>query len=77
MSARPDDRAKATVIISLIGLFCVSNCVNDKEIYAFHSGESNSVMADGSMRFLRVGLSLDVVFQLLTRARGEVIDAKF
>jgi prepilin-type N-terminal cleavage/methylation domain-containing protein/prepilin-type processing-associated H-X9-DG protein len=56
---------------------CAVNCVNDKEIYAMHSGGANVVMADGSVRFLKANTTLDVVLQLLTRARGEVIPAEY
>ena len=52
---------------------CAVNCINDKEIYSFHTGGANVVMADGSVRFIRATLPLDVAYQLLTRARGEVI----
>jgi prepilin-type processing-associated H-X9-DG protein len=51
---------------------CVVNCINDKEIYAFHPGGANILMGDGSVRFLKVGVHIDIVLQLLTRARGEV-----
>jgi prepilin-type N-terminal cleavage/methylation domain-containing protein/prepilin-type processing-associated H-X9-DG protein len=49
------------------------NCINDKEIYAFHTGGANICMADGSVRFLRQSASMDLVLSLLTRARGEVV----
>jgi prepilin-type N-terminal cleavage/methylation domain-containing protein/prepilin-type processing-associated H-X9-DG protein len=52
---------------------CAVNCINDREIYAFHPGGANIGMTDGSIRFLKATTSLDVVLQLLTRARGEVI----
>jgi len=48
------------------------NCINDKEIYAFHPGGANILMADGSVRMLKASVHLDVVLQLLTRNRGEV-----
>jgi prepilin-type N-terminal cleavage/methylation domain-containing protein/prepilin-type processing-associated H-X9-DG protein len=51
---------------------CAVNCINDKEIYSFHPSGANVVMGDGSVRFLKTSTSLDVVLQLLTRARGEV-----
>jgi prepilin-type N-terminal cleavage/methylation domain-containing protein/prepilin-type processing-associated H-X9-DG protein len=54
---------------------CAVNCVNDREIYSFHSGGANVVLCDGSVRFLKQSTSLDVVLQLLTRNRGEVINA--
>ena len=56
---------------------CALNCINDKEIYAFHMGGANVVMADGSVRFLKANVKLDVVLQLLTRARGEVVNVDF
>jgi prepilin-type N-terminal cleavage/methylation domain-containing protein len=52
---------------------CAVNCINDKEIYSFHTSGANLVMGDGSVRFLKASVSLDVVLQLLTRARGEVL----
>ena len=48
------------------------NCINDKEIYAFHPSGANVGMCDGSVRFLKVGVHIDVVLRLLTRDRGEV-----
>jgi prepilin-type N-terminal cleavage/methylation domain-containing protein/prepilin-type processing-associated H-X9-DG protein len=51
---------------------CVVNCINDKEIYAFHPGGANIGMADGSVRFLKASVHIDVVLKLLTRDRGEV-----
>jgi prepilin-type N-terminal cleavage/methylation domain-containing protein/prepilin-type processing-associated H-X9-DG protein len=56
---------------------CVINCINNKEIYSFHTGGAMVVLADGSVRFLRDSVSLDVVLQLLTRARGEVVNNAF
>jgi prepilin-type N-terminal cleavage/methylation domain-containing protein len=53
------------------------NCVNNKEIYSFHTGGAMVVLGDGSVRFLRETTSLDVVLQLLTRARGEVVNNAF
>jgi prepilin-type N-terminal cleavage/methylation domain-containing protein len=53
------------------------NCVNNKEIYSFHTGGAMVVLGDGSVRFLRDSISLDVVLQLLTRARGEVVNNAF
>jgi prepilin-type N-terminal cleavage/methylation domain-containing protein len=54
---------------------CAVNCVNDKEIYSFHAAGANVCMADGSVHFIKVGTSIDVVLMLLTRERGEVITA--
>jgi hypothetical protein len=52
---------------------CVVNCINDKEIYAFHTSGANICLADGSIRFLKANSTMDLVLSLLTRARGEVV----
>ena len=51
---------------------CAVNCINDKEIYAFHTGGANIALADGSVRFLKQSTPLDTVLILLTRARGDL-----
>lgn len=56
---------------------CVVNCINDKEIYSFHSGGANICMADGSIRFLKTTATLDLALSLLTRNRGEVVPGNF
>ncbi|MGL4549862.1 MAG: DUF1559 domain-containing protein [Gemmataceae bacterium] len=56
---------------------CAVNCINDKEIYSFHTGGAMGVLADGSVRFVRDSTSLDVVLQAVTRARGEVLSSNF
>ena len=50
------------------------NCINEKEIYAFHPQGANILMADGHVRFLKASVKLDLVLQLLTRDRGEVFE---
>jgi prepilin-type N-terminal cleavage/methylation domain-containing protein/prepilin-type processing-associated H-X9-DG protein len=52
---------------------CAVNCINDKEIYAFHPGGANILLADGSVRFLKASTHIDTVLQLLTRARGDMV----
>jgi prepilin-type N-terminal cleavage/methylation domain-containing protein len=56
---------------------CAVNCINDKEIYSFHTGGAMLGMGDGGVRFLKASTQLDVVLQLLTRARGEVLQDPF
>ena len=41
--------------------------------YHFHSGGTNILIADGSVRFLKATVSLEVVIALLTRSIGEVL----
>jgi prepilin-type N-terminal cleavage/methylation domain-containing protein len=52
---------------------CAVNCTNNNEIYGFHTGIANAVMADGSVHSLRAGMDINVVIALVTRAIGEVI----
>jgi len=52
---------------------CANGCSNDSEIFAFHPGGSNALFGDGSVRFLRNGLTMNQMQALLSRAGGEVI----
>ena len=52
---------------------CAVNCINNKELYAFHTGGANVVMGDGSVRFIRQSTTIDFLYALLTRARGETV----
>jgi prepilin-type N-terminal cleavage/methylation domain-containing protein/prepilin-type processing-associated H-X9-DG protein len=53
------------------------NCINSKEIYAFHPSGANVCFADGSVRHVPANLDLNVAYALLTRERGETISADF
>jgi prepilin-type N-terminal cleavage/methylation domain-containing protein/prepilin-type processing-associated H-X9-DG protein len=52
---------------------CANGCSNDSEIFGFHTGGSNVCFGDGSVRFVRNGLTMNQVQALLSRAGGEVI----
>jgi prepilin-type N-terminal cleavage/methylation domain-containing protein/prepilin-type processing-associated H-X9-DG protein len=52
---------------------CAINCTNEREVYAFHPGGANAVFADGSVHFLKAGMSIRVLAALVTRAGGEVV----
>jgi prepilin-type processing-associated H-X9-DG protein len=52
---------------------CAINCTNDGELYSFHPGGANAVFADGSVHFLKAGMSIRVLAALVTRAGGEVV----
>jgi prepilin-type N-terminal cleavage/methylation domain-containing protein/prepilin-type processing-associated H-X9-DG protein len=54
---------------------CAVNCTNDHEVYSFHPGGANAVFADGSVHFLKAGMSIRALAALVTRAGGEVIAA--
>lgn len=49
------------------------NCINSKEIYAFHPSGACVVMADGSVRLVSSNLDINMAYALLTRERGETI----
>ncbi|HJZ93880.1 MAG TPA: DUF1559 domain-containing protein [Gemmataceae bacterium] len=53
---------------------CAVNCNNNDEIYGFHPGGANILLADGSVRMLRANANINTVLPLMTRAMGEVID---
>jgi prepilin-type processing-associated H-X9-DG protein len=52
---------------------CANGCSNDSEIFAFHPGGSNVLFGDGSVRFVKNGLTMNQMQALLSRAGGEVI----
>ncbi|MBX9627746.1 MAG: DUF1559 domain-containing protein [Gemmataceae bacterium] len=54
---------------------CAVNCSNRNEIFAFHTGGANIVFGDGSVRFFRDTIAIDVVAATLTRNRGEVVNS--
>lgn len=52
---------------------CAVNCTNDREVYSFHSGGANVVLADGHVRFLGASIDIRVFAKLVTRDGGEVV----
>jgi prepilin-type N-terminal cleavage/methylation domain-containing protein/prepilin-type processing-associated H-X9-DG protein len=52
---------------------CAINCTNDHELYSFHPSGANAVFADGSVHFLKAGMSVRTLAALVTRAGGEVV----
>jgi prepilin-type N-terminal cleavage/methylation domain-containing protein/prepilin-type processing-associated H-X9-DG protein len=60
--------------ISPASYACSSYCSNDSEIFAFHGGGGNVAMGDGSVQFLKAGLTNAQIGALLSRAGGEEID---
>lgn len=56
---------------------CAVNCINYEEIYSFHSGGANTLFADGSVRFLRANLDINILAKLVTRSGGEIVPSDF
>jgi prepilin-type N-terminal cleavage/methylation domain-containing protein/prepilin-type processing-associated H-X9-DG protein len=52
---------------------CVMNCTNDSEMYSFHTGGAQALLADGSVRFLSENISGAVLVGLVTLQGGEVL----
>jgi prepilin-type N-terminal cleavage/methylation domain-containing protein len=51
---------------------CLMNCSNDSELYSFHTGGVQALLADGSVRFLGSSISGVTLSAICTRDNGEV-----
>jgi len=56
---------------------CANGCTNDSEIFTFHTGGSNVLFGDGSVRSMINGLTMSQMQALLSRAGGEVISFEY
>lgn len=56
---------------------CAIGCSNDSEIFGFHPQGTNVLFGDGSVRWVRSGLSMALTQILLSRAGGEVISFEY
>ncbi len=52
---------------------CAVNCTNSNEVYSFHPGGANTLFADGSVHFLKAGVTIDTLVALITRNGGETV----
>lgn len=52
---------------------CAVNCSNGGSIYSFHSGGAHVLFVDGSVRFLKAGMSQELLVALVSYAGGEVL----
>lgn len=50
---------------------CFMNCTNNNELFSFHPGGSNAVLADSSVRFLSDEMDARVMAAAVTRSGGE------
>jgi len=53
---------------------CNVNCSNHQGIYAFHSGGANVLFLDGRVVFLSEEVQAEILFAMVTRARGEIFE---
>jgi hypothetical protein len=53
---------------------CAINCSNVEGVYSFHNGGAQTVLGDGSVRFLRQEVSTPLFARLVTRAGGETVE---
>lgn len=53
------------------------NFTNNDEIYSFHVGGANLLLADGSVQFVTENLSAEVLVHLISHQGGEVIGDEF
>jgi prepilin-type N-terminal cleavage/methylation domain-containing protein/prepilin-type processing-associated H-X9-DG protein len=51
---------------------CTMNCTNDSEIYAFHTGGANFLMADGSVQFYAASIDPKSLVALCTRDFADI-----
>jgi prepilin-type N-terminal cleavage/methylation domain-containing protein/prepilin-type processing-associated H-X9-DG protein len=51
---------------------CSINCSNDNEVYAFHTGGAEILMADGSVQFVAASMPIELLSALVSRNGGEV-----
>jgi prepilin-type processing-associated H-X9-DG protein len=56
-----------------IGGPCAMNCTSDNEMFSFHTGGMNAAFGDGSVRFIKDSISLQVAAALISKAGGEVL----
>lgn len=54
---------------------CAVNCSNGASIYGFHDGGANCLFVDGGVRFLKAGMSQEMLIALVSIAGGEVLSA--
>jgi prepilin-type N-terminal cleavage/methylation domain-containing protein/prepilin-type processing-associated H-X9-DG protein len=55
---------------------CPMNCHNNNETYSFHTGGANHVFADGSVRFVRESIAIQVYGALITAQGGGATQAE-
>ena len=49
------------------------NCQNGEDIFSFHNGGANILLADGSVRLIDKSIQPGVLAALVTRANNDVV----
>jgi prepilin-type N-terminal cleavage/methylation domain-containing protein len=56
---------------------CHTNCTNNNEVYAFHSGGANHVFADGSVHFITTKMDIRLFVKFLTRSGNDIVPSDY
>lgn len=56
---------------------CAINCTNDNEVYSFHPGGAQAMIADASVQFLPETTDAKVIAALVSASGGEVFQAAY
>jgi prepilin-type N-terminal cleavage/methylation domain-containing protein/prepilin-type processing-associated H-X9-DG protein len=51
---------------------CMINCINDSELYSFHTGGTNMLYGDGSVQFVSANIDVKALIALCTREWGDI-----
>jgi prepilin-type N-terminal cleavage/methylation domain-containing protein/prepilin-type processing-associated H-X9-DG protein len=56
---------------------CHTNCTNNNEVYAFHTGGANHLFADGSVKFISASMDIRQFVKLVTRNGQDIITGDY
>jgi prepilin-type N-terminal cleavage/methylation domain-containing protein len=56
---------------------CHTNCTNNNEVYAFHTGGANHLFGDGAVRFIPTTMDIRLFVKLITRQGDDVAPANY
>jgi len=56
---------------------CSVNCSNDNEVYSFHVGGAQALLADGSVRFITASIPIEQLVALASRNGHELNDPNY
>jgi prepilin-type N-terminal cleavage/methylation domain-containing protein len=56
---------------------CHTNCTNNNEVFSFHQGGANHILADGSVRYIAASMDIRLFVKLLTRSGMDVAPSDY